>query len=57
MKPLLKIISLAVLTTLFITGCSSTPPAPHKKNPYNQPDVQRNRAHQAQGDLSSETSR
>ncbi|MBL4712837.1 MAG: hypothetical protein JKX75_10165 [Gammaproteobacteria bacterium] len=47
----LSIFALLLLTS--ITACSSNPEPKH--NPYGNADDQRSRAHQTQGELSSET--
>ncbi|NOR43895.1 MAG: hypothetical protein GQ572_11210 [Gammaproteobacteria bacterium] len=44
-----------ILTALSISSCSNTTEA--KRDPYNDADSQKTRAHQAQDELSSETSR
>jgi starvation-inducible outer membrane lipoprotein len=49
----IKIGILALLTALAVAACSNSP-AP-KKEPYGSADSQRERAHQTQGELSSET--
>jgi len=50
-----KSIIVLLLTTLFITGCASSPAT--QNDPYNQADSQRERSKQAQDELSTETSR
>jgi len=54
MKLIVKMNIVVLLTALSITGCSSTPVP--QEDPYNQADSQRERAKQAQDELSSETS-
>jgi len=53
MKFVVKTIMMIMLSTLFMTGCSSSPEP--KKDPYNDADSQRSRADRSQGELSSET--
>jgi len=53
MNTAIKISIITLLTTLSITACSNSP-AP-KKGPYDSADSQRERAHQTQQELSSET--
>lgn len=44
--------TIVLLTALFITGCSSSPPP--QQDPYNPADSQKSSAKQAQDELSSE---
>lgn len=53
MNHTVKISIMVLLTAITITACSNSP-AP-KKGPYDSADSQRERAHQTQGELSSET--
>ena len=55
MNPVVKTNIILLLTALFIAGCASSPKP--QADPYNDADSQRSRAGQAQGELSSETSR
>ena len=52
MKPAVKTYIALLLTALFISGCSSSPPP--QNDPYNQADSQKSNAKQAQDELSSE---
>lgn len=47
---------LLMISALLIISCASDP-APQKRDPYNDADSQRSRANQAQGEMSSETSK
>ena len=53
MNTTIKISIMALLTALTITACSNSPAA--KKGPYDSAGSQRERAHQTQDELSSET--
>jgi PBP1b-binding outer membrane lipoprotein LpoB len=52
MKSAVKTYIVLLLTALFISGCSSSPPP--QNDPYNQADSQKSNAKQAQDELSSE---
>lgn len=55
MKTTVKSIVVLLLTALTIASCSSAPGP--KRDPYNDPDAQRSRSGQAQGEMSRDTSR
>lgn len=55
MKNTIRSIFVILLAAVALAACSSAPEP--KKGPYNEADDQRSRAHQTQGELSSETSK
>ena len=55
MKSVVRSAVVIILTALSIIACSNAPEA--KRDPYNDADSQKTRAHQTQDELSSETSR
>jgi len=52
MKIFVRPVLLLLATAFAVAACSD---APAKRDPYNDADSQRSRAHQTQGELSSET--